>query len=299
MVRTTDMSDKWKIIAESIIGHSHVRKNLPNQDAYTYSGDNGEYPIISSIADGHGGKDYFRSDRGSRFACDAAIASLSNYYYQDPTFSTPHMCDAICKEILKEWKTYILEDIRKYPFSGEESEIIEGGKSSRKFNLPMDPDYEQIRPYGSTVLAVIITKSYAVFFQLGDGDIISYGSQDHIFSKVIPADDNMIGNETYSLCMPESWRDFKVKRLEPVPEFIMLSTDGYANSFVDESGFITAARDLHSFFYKAEDFDIGVTSVQSNLKEWLTITSQKGSGDDITVCMIVRDTSDSIRSGKE
>jgi serine/threonine protein phosphatase PrpC len=62
---------------------------------------------------------------------------------------------------------------------------------------------------------------------------------------------------------------------------ILLSTDGYANSFKDDSGFLKAARDI----WEILRFD-GKDYVQKHLEEWLNETSEGGSGDDITVGLV-------------
>lgn len=285
MVGSPDMSSYWRIIGESVIGHSHIRKKLPNQDQGGYKRNHGGYPIISAVADGHGGKIYFRSDRGSNLAINSATKVISYYHDQDPSLSGSKITEAICRDILKEWKSSVFSDIDNNPYSTEELSLIEEGKAGRKVNIPIDPDYDLIRPYGSTVLATIITNEYVSFFQLGDGDIIIH-TKDGAFTRPIPLDKNLSGNETYSLCMPESWRDFKVVRVNEIPDFIMLCTDGYANSFADESGFSAAARDIYSYIFSADTFETGVEQVRVNLRGWLSLASEKGSGDDITALLL-------------
>ncbi|PWR75769.1 PP2C family serine/threonine-protein phosphatase [Methanospirillum stamsii] len=282
------MHNMWRIIADSVTGHSHIRKNRPNQDNGGLKQDNNGYPLIGAVADGHGGKDYFRSDRGSAFAVEVAIRVLSRFVAQEPTLARSHFSEMICKEIVLEWRREVLLDIQKYPYNDNEWVIIEEGKKGLKFNTPVDPDYSQIRPYGSTLLATLITNEQSIFFQLGDGDIIIHSPDGSFFQPISP-DKSITGNETHSLCMHESWRDFKVKRLDFIPDFIMLSTDGYTNSFIDEEGFFTAARDFYSYIFKADDFDAGVHSIESNIHQWLTTTTQKGSGDDITLIIMAQD----------
>jgi len=288
MVGTFDMNLQWKFIAKSVIGHSHIRKNLPNQDAGKVQRNSSGYPLIAAIADGHGGKNYFRSDRGSGFAVHSAVNVLTNYFQEDPSLSRPRVAESICKDILKGWKLKVLEDIKENPYCSEELALIEEGKAARKFNIPMDDEYNLIRPYGSTILAAIVTEKYVSFFQLGDGDIVIHRNSESFF-RPIPSDKNLAGNETYSLCMPESWRDFKVVRIDEIPDYIMLCTDGYANSFLDDSGFLTAAKDIYSYIYTSDSFESGVDLVKANLGDWLSQASKIGSGDDITAIILAQD----------
>ena len=66
--------------------------------------------------------------------------------------------------------------------------------------------------------------------------------------------------------------------VERPPVFVMLATDGYANSFADDSDFKQVAKDL----YAAIQQD-GPPTVAGHLPDWLEATSKGGSGDDISV----------------
>jgi hypothetical protein len=80
------------------------------------------------------------------------------------------------------------------------------------------------------------------------------------------------------------WADFRFwvhTDLDNLPDMILLSTDGYANSFQNDTGFLKAARDIWGML-RSEGRDY----VQRHLEEWLNQTSEGGSGDDITVGLI-------------
>jgi hypothetical protein len=105
----------------------------------------------------------------------------------------------------------------------------------------------------------------------------------------LPKDDRLFGNETTSLCLPESWSDFRFRLLpidsnNPYPALILLSTDGYANSFSQDSEFEKVGTDLLEIICEHPDgLQEGISSIQENLPNWLSIASEKGSGDDTTV----------------
>ena len=64
------------------------------------------------------------------------------------------------------------------------------------------------------------------------------------------------------------------------PALILLSTDGYSNSFQDEAGFLKVGSDLlHMIRTTAGGLDM----VKEHLVAWLTESTYAGSGDDITV----------------
>jgi hypothetical protein len=62
------------------------------------------------------------------------------------------------------------------------------------------------------------------------------------------------------------------------PALILLSTDGYPNSFRHESGFLQVGSDI----LKMIQAD-GLSSVKENLKRWLSDSTHAGSGDDVTL----------------
>jgi hypothetical protein len=64
---------------------------------------------------------------------------------------------------------------------------------------------------------------------------------------------------------------------------VLLSTDGYANSFASPDAFLKVGRDYLDML-RTE----GAEEVAKNLPAWLEETSQNGSGDDITVGIIYR-----------
>ena len=102
--------------------------------------------------------------------------------------------------------------------------------------------------------------------------------------------EKILGTETHSLCKPDSWKKAitVVRRRnieESLPALFMLSTDGFANSYKNEQEFIKTCRDYYTMIQEH-----GVKTVDSNLHEWLSETSEMGCGDDITVLMAYYET---------
>jgi hypothetical protein len=86
---------------------------------------------------------------------------------------------------------------------------------------------------------------------------------------------------TESLCMDDSWLEFKTgifdfHALEP--KLILLSTDGYYNSFNNTAGFLKIGLDYLAFLE-----ELGYSYLSQNLYNILRQTSIEGSGDDITL----------------
>lgn len=144
--------------------------------------------------------------------------------------------------------------------------------------------------YGATLLAVAVMKDYVIYWQLGDGDILTVSSDGQV-ERVMPKDERLIANETTSLCTANARREFRVE-FKPLPEdprarpaLIMLSTDGYSNSYSSQRGFERVASDLLEMISEEGG---GFETVMKQLPSWLQRTSEGGSGDDISVGLILR-----------
>jgi hypothetical protein len=139
--------------------------------------------------------------------------------------------------------------------------------------------------YGSTILTAALTESFAIYCQLGDGDILCVSDSGET-TRAMTQDERLFGNETTSLCAPEAWKDFRVTFQvfsEKAPALILLATDGYANSYQNDHGFLRVGGDILSALRSD-----GWEDVKRSLPEWLSETSARGSGDDITVGLIAR-----------
>ena len=66
------------------------------------------------------------------------------------------------------------------------------------------------------------------------------------------------------------------------PLMFLVSTDGYSNSFTDKSGFLKAGED---FFKLCNEKGLGY--IENSLEDWLNVSSDKGSGDDISLALVV------------
>ena len=70
----------------------------------------------------------------------------------------------------------------------------------------------------------------------------------------------------------------------PVPALVLVSTDGLANSFADDAGFLQFATDILQLIEAS-----GPGAIEDNLEGWLTQITERASGDDITVAIITED----------
>jgi hypothetical protein len=261
-----------------VLGASHKRTNLPNQDAYACIPDSGEGENVAvAVADGHGSSRSFRSDRGAKLAVLIATRLLRSRL-QDLTSVPPDRIHAqlrvLAKAIVELWVKQVREDLERHPF--HEDDLAGLDDRARR-----ELDSNQLLAYGATLLAAAVTRNGIYYLQVGDGDIMLV-AQDGTAWLPLPPDRRLVGNETTSLCLPEAWRDFRVgtDTLEEAPRLILLSTDGYANSFQSEAAFRQVGADLLPMIEQH-----GLSFVDRSLEQWLRETTERGAGDDVTLAV--------------
>lgn len=295
---------KWRCLGESVKGASHVRSGLPNQDAIRWFPESGiGLPLILAVSDGHGSAKSFRSDRGSRFAVETAIKVIQEFFLssQSSDINFSALKDAAQRllppRLVNEWRKAVNKDLglsendeekltNKPNFTDEEKQILVDKDGEAAWQA-VENNY--FLAYGATVLAVLVTDSFIVYIQLGDGDILEVDSKGNT-TRPLERDPNLIANETTSLCMNKAWNEFQVHiKLYPqgtpkeIPALILVSTDGYSNSFSTDEGFFKIGRDYQQMFKSNL-----TEEVRQKLEGFLQETSEKGSGDDITLGMIKR-----------
>ena len=139
--------------------------------------------------------------------------------------------------------------------------------------------------YGATLLGTVVTDSFIIYLQIGDGEILSVSEEGEV-RRPIPPDERLLGNDTTSLCSAKPWLDFRIvfqALTTAPPSLVLLSTDGYINSFTDTGEFMKVGPDFLNLINAH-----GLEAVDGKLEDWLTEASQKGSGDDITLGIISR-----------
>jgi hypothetical protein len=272
---------EWHIISESVRGASHDRLELPNQDAIARSPESDDsLPLILAVSDGHGGAKYFRSAQGAKFAVAAAIEIFSNFQKSAAELSNSlWVKEDLHKNLVDTWRSKVKAHHSDEPFTNEELSLLaEKEGSVAQQTVKNNP----VLAYGATILAVMISESCITYLQLGDGDILTVSEQGNT-GRAFPVLSKHFANETTSLCSVVDWNDFQFHIDEfssssALPALILLSTDGYKNSFSSNEGFCKVGSDLFEMIRSDK-----VEEIKSDLPGWLEETTQLGSGDDITL----------------
>ncbi len=278
----------WRVLGQSVRGASHVRASLPNQDALLWwSPASQGPPIVLVVSDGHGSDKSFRSEIGSRFAVEQTVALLRQLVEAIPT--PPNLSavkrtaeERLPQELVRGWQMAVDAHLAEHPFEEGELARLDAKRGPKgRQEVLANPRLA----YGATLLATLIANDFLLFLQLGDGDILTVQDGGEVV-RPLPRDARLIANETTSLCMARAWREIRLRfqaSYGGVPALVLLSTDGYANSFVNEAAFLKVGSDLLGILN-----DEGAGAVERNLVTWLQEASESGSGDDITLGILYR-----------
>ena len=234
------MQTNWPVTGGSIIGSAHVRKGLPNQDAYGSKNLDGGIQVLV-LSDGHGGEKHPYSDIGSKAAVEATIECVEAYV------STYHSMETnIALEVVSKRQPLDVTKIR-YDFEGQVSKAIQARwlekiKASEVFDAPLQ--------FGCTLLVAVKFDELVVFLQLGDGKIAVVYT-DGVIYYPIPRDSRYENNETASLAQTQSWAEMVVVTMQMASNVhtIVLASDGVENAY---------PQDYYddAFFYMALALDV-------------------------------------------
>lgn len=285
---------KWKVASASVRGSSHQRNGLPNQDAALSLVSTRQTKgtlSIAAVSDGHGSPRHFRSQVGSSHAVNIAANLLEEFLLHHGSATgnkspAPEDIQELQKKLVDGWLTTIQGDLDSNPFTEEElSKLVDSDGMDGRTAVENDP----VIAYGATLLAVGATESTVLYLQLGDGDILTVNSVGETM-RPLPEDARLIANQTTSLCLPNAWQDFRAAFAtgNGMPALILLSTDGYVNSFRSEEDFLKVGGD-----YLKIVREHGLDSLSQDLPNILAEASEHGSGDDISLSILQGDLSTS------
>ena len=257
----------WTAIGNIVTGAKHLLQETPCcQDALYIYPDNTKF-VVACVADGHGSLACPYSDEGAKIAVNLAgelLVSILNGDALNTLYANKDIW--LPKQIETQWK-------------------------DRVRALHSENGREEITPfpyvlYGTTLLAIAVSDNFAFALQIGDGDILMV-DENGLASHILEVADSL-GEATESLCLDDAWKYINTRIISlnadmPNVMFI-LSTDGYANSFIDTQGLIKAGTDFFTILQEE-----GLDYIDEKLPLWLREASDNGSGDDIAMSLIVYD----------
>ena len=276
-------------------GYQHILNHTVCQDSTQYLQD--ADCVVATVADGHGSKQYFRSDRGSRFAAEIACNKIREFL-KSITFPFPDsktkksVVTQLIHSIITEWHIAVRNDLIKSPFTPNELERVPE-KYQKTFQFFTEENYRAHtesevsdliqkehshvqKAYGTTLIAVGLCKSYAIGLHIGDGKCVAL-YEDGTMDEPIPWDENCHLNRCTSICDKNAASEFRCHIWDnQIPVAIFLGTDGIDDTF---------AEMLHSFYrnvaldFLHDNFRKRTEMLQANLAN----ISKSGSHDDVSI----------------
>ena len=264
----------------TVIGASHIKSGTVCQDC-SQSCEKTECRLVV-VCDGHGGADYFRSDRGSKLAAAAftdcmenpdLIAALSAVATEKQRKSR---IEQLIKSIIARWNSLVEQDMRQHPFDEDELSGV-SEKARRRYEAG-----ERLQAaYGTTLIGAVLAENFWLGLQIGDGKCVAV-SETGEFTQPIPWDEECFLNVTTSLCDENAAKEFRFCFSRTLPAAVFIGSDGIDDCFAGDERLYDFYRvTLKSFAETDEETAI------AQVKEYLPTLSEKGSGDDMSVGILV------------
>ncbi|MFI9168618.1 PP2C family serine/threonine-protein phosphatase [Streptomyces lincolnensis] len=256
----------WDVLSRSVRGPAKHRNQDSSAVKVTSDGD-----LVCAVADGHGAPVHPRSDVGAQCAVEVFTAIGVDFAARARTaaeagpggfrrlWTDAH--DRMPRELVLKWRHQILGTTSQPP--GEHQGL-----------------YASLRPFGTTLIGVVLTDGLFSAWQLGDGDLMVV-DDDGTVSQPLTPDRPELGDDTESMCSRRAWQLVRVHCVplaDPgrLPRLVVLSTDGLSNSFAEREGFVRFVRDVDRRITAD-----GPAAVDEALQGWLA-RAGRYSGDDAT-----------------
>ena len=283
-------------------GESHKATDKVCQDySYSYVDDNGL--AIAIVCDGHGGKHYFRSDVGARYATEIIAANVRAFvenvdetmlvgqpFTQQATVQSDIARQDFRKEkpidkafrqlfasIIGQWQQHIEQHAAANPLTEKENTQVE-----EQYRKEFLSGYKLEKIYGCTLMACVITPRYWFAFHLGDGKMVSFDEEAQ-WKEPVLWDDNCFLNRTTSICDADALNEFRYTYQGDggFPIAVFLGSDGMDDSFGEENNLV-------NFYVKVAKSLVtnGHDATFADIQDSLPVLSKRGSQDDMSVACL-------------
>ena len=276
----------------SIQGASHIKHNKICQDF------GGHYRCddfaVAVVCDGHGGDDYVRSDRGSKFGVLVTVEVIKEFMNNKKEFLSnlflsdnkdvqnkyaSTAIDRLIQSIISRWNNAVSEDLQQNPFTEEE---LQGLSEKYREQYRGEDENKKFPAYGTTLIAVVYTSEFWFGIRNGDGKCVAI-SKDASICDPVPWNDKCFLNRTTSLCDDKAFENFRqCFHTDNFPAAIYVATDGVDDSFGADERLFDFYKRLTKTFVQA-----GFEGGKQELKNYLPKLTAQGSGDDISISGIL------------
>lgn len=279
------MNDDIFAFSATEVGYNHTKIGKVCEDASDFYDDDDMH--ICVVADGHGSDNYPRTDRGSEMAVNSAIKCIVDFVKEanadDVLLDEKHgfpMLVQLAKSILMDWHNSIEFDYENNPFTEAELSVVSEKYKTRYLNENAE-DRRIEKAYGCTLIVFVVTERYSFGMQIGDGKCI-YIDGNGEFLEPIPWDDNCQLNVTTSICDDDSIEEFRFFITNETPAAVFCGSDGIDDSYSNTDELYALYRSILKIFAE-HGVDVG----KNEIKEYLPVLTKKGSGDDVSIGLIM------------
>lgn len=279
------MNNNFFAFSATETGYNHTRINKVCEDASDFYDD--EKIHICVVADGHGSDNYPRTEFGSKFAVDAAIKNVIEFVntaeksqvINDAENNFERM-NQLAKSILRSWYESVEEDYNKKPFTEKELEKVSDKYKNRYLSENIE-ERKVEKAYGCTLIIYVITDDYSFGMQIGDGKCVLIDENGQ-FLEPIPWDDDCQLNVTTSICDDDAIDEFRFFISDKMPTAVFIGSDGIDDSYANEEELYALYRSILKIFIEHGD-EVG----KSEIREYLPVLTKRGSGDDVSMGLII------------
>lgn len=261
-----------EIYSNSFRGFSHKRSGKPCQDS-TLSYRDAERAIIA-CCDGHGGAAYIRSQRGSRFACEAILEVFRALSPADLHQGGEEAEKRIRMELLCAWNRRVEEDYAAHPLRHRELARLDEETAEE---LLMN----KAKAYGTTMSGAMVLGNTLVLASIGDSECLLVGKGE--IERPLSHDGDPVGNVTYSLCQDNAFDYIRVRILDfREYDAVLLCTDGFAGPF-------QSYENLRTSFVNPMLLDHAEGKSLAYVEQLVSdLAAQRGTGDDVSLAYIIK-----------
>ena len=271
----------------TVIGQRYIEKEKPCEDSsISYDSENIK---IAIIADGHGDKKCFRSNIGSRIACEVSLEKMKDFAFalqnenvEDQIFNEKRaekLISHLFISIVSSWKEKVLQDLSDNPPSDEEYESA-GDNNAAIYKAGNGLTHI----YGTTLIAMLMTERYLLVIHQGDGRCVVMHN-DGIIDQPVPWDPRCEGRNTASLCDEDvlaHWRYHLIDLSKDTIVACYAVSDGIEDSFETQKE-VNAYLCMHAADYA----ELGKDAYLEALPQHFSILTKQGSQDDISIGCII------------
>lgn len=283
-------------------GESHKATDKVCQD-YSYSHIDEDGLAIAVVCDGHGGKHYFRSDVGARFATEIIANNVREFvnnidetllvgkpFTQQAAIQTEidrqdfrkgkpidNAFRQLFGSIIGQWQQRIEQHASDNSLTEKENEQVE-----EQYKKEFLSGYKLEKIYGCTLMAYVSTPKYWFAFHLGDGKMISFDREAQ-WKEPVLWDDRCFLNKTTSICDTDALNEFRYTYQGDggFPIAVFLGSDGMDDSFGEETNLVNFYVRVAKSLVK-DGFD----ATFADIKETLPLLSKRGSQDDMSIACV-------------